>query len=147
MRQRKLSGEKIPEAQKFTLALVVCLSEVPVLPEKLLKEDLPSVSRALFKEMMLVKSKDLNPKIGDWLCWFRAFLVKFRAKSKDLNPKLGDWLCRFRAFLVKFRAKSYALNTKLGDWEDRQDSAKKRNRHKIESSRKDRKEPEEEEPR
>ena len=64
----------MPEAQEFTLALAVCLSEVPVLPKKLLKEDLPSVSRGLFKEMMLAESKDLNPKLGDWLCRFRAFL-------------------------------------------------------------------------
>jgi hypothetical protein len=84
----------MPEPQRFTLALVVCLSEVPVLPKKLLKEDLLSVSHGLIKKKMLVKfrakSKDLNPKLGDWLCRFRAFLVKFHVKSKDLNPKLGD---------------------------------------------------------
>jgi hypothetical protein len=49
-----------------------------MLPQKLLEEGLPSVSRKLFKKKRL---------------------VKFCAKNKVLNPKLGDWQCRFCAFL------------------------------------------------
>jgi hypothetical protein len=44
------SGTKMPEAQKFTLALAVRFSKVPVLPEKLLKEVPPGVGSALFKK-------------------------------------------------------------------------------------------------
>ena len=95
-----------------------------------------SSSKSCFRASAVLCSKEnncekernhvINPKLGDWLCRFRTFLVKFRAKSKDLNPQLGDWLCRFCAFLVKFLATSYALNTKLGDWEDRQDPERKK---------------------
>jgi hypothetical protein len=38
------------EAQMLTLALAVRFSKVLVLPEKLLKEVLPGVGRALFKK-------------------------------------------------------------------------------------------------
>ena len=67
----------MPEAGKLTLAFTMCLREVPMLPQKLLEEGLPSVSRELFKKKRL---------------------VKFCAKNKVLNPKLGDWQCRFCAF-------------------------------------------------
>ena len=40
----------MPEAQKLTLALAVRFSKIPVLPQKLLKEVLPGVGRALFKK-------------------------------------------------------------------------------------------------
>ena len=40
----------MPETQKLTLALAMRFSKVPVLPEKLLKEDLPGVGRGLFKK-------------------------------------------------------------------------------------------------
>jgi hypothetical protein len=40
----------MPVEQKLTLALVMCLSELPVLPQKLLEKGLPSVSGDLFKK-------------------------------------------------------------------------------------------------
>jgi hypothetical protein len=49
----------MPEAQKLTLALDVCFSKVPMLPEKLLKEVLPGVGSALFKKKD-VKKKKIN---------------------------------------------------------------------------------------
>jgi hypothetical protein len=97
------------------LAVAVGLSEIPVLPQKLLEEMLPGVGRALFKR-----------KISEKKPAFFKFLTKFRAKSCVLNPKLGDWACRFFELLLKFCAKNYALNTKLGDWEDRQDPERKK---------------------
>jgi hypothetical protein len=63
----------MPEAQKVTLALAVCLSEVPVLPKKLLEENLPSVSRALFKEMVLAKNKILTRNSGTGYAGFARF--------------------------------------------------------------------------
>jgi hypothetical protein len=75
--------QKKSEAEKLTLALAVGLGEVPVLPQKLLKELLPGVQGALSKQKVPVR-----------LC--RRFVSsKFRAKNCVLNPKLGDWLCQF----------------------------------------------------
>jgi hypothetical protein len=54
--RKKVPVRKMPAEQKYTLALVVCLHKLPMLPQELLKEGLPSVSRELFKAKKIRKS-------------------------------------------------------------------------------------------
>jgi hypothetical protein len=55
VRRKKVPVRKMPAEQKYTLAFVMRLHKLPMLPQELLKEGFPSISRELFKAKRLGK--------------------------------------------------------------------------------------------